>query len=192
MGLSVLPCWKMLLRAILAPCSADHDILDTLAFRVTRDGSLDIDEEEATDLLREIEQELVHRVHGEPLRLEIRKPAAPELVAWLQKSLELDPLEVVHHKAPLDFRFCMGLRAHIAADKDLVFKPFKPAVLKSDDLFGLLQKQEILLHHPFDDFQTVVDLVAQAAQDDQVQAIKMTLYRVSGRSLLYAPCVARP
>ena len=158
-----------------------YDILDTVAFRVTRDGSLDIDEEEATDLLREIEQELVHRVHGEPLRLEIRKPVTSELVGWLQQSLQLDALEVVYQKAPLDFRFCMGLRTHLQS-KSLTFKPFTPAQVKCEDYFNLLGKQELLLHHPFDDFQPVVDLVTQAAKDDQVQAIKMTLYRVSGGS----------
>lgn len=153
--------------------------------RVTRDGSLDIDEDAANDLLSEIEQELHHRVQGSPVRLEINESAPADLQEWLVDRLHIEEHDIFRIGGFSDLSFMMGFYGKLAPDfPQLCDQPHKPAALQLDwsDPYARIREQELLLYHPYHSFQPVIDLVASAATDDKVLAIKMTLYRVSGNS----------
>lgn len=160
-----------------------YRIVNRCLFRVIRDGELDIDEEQTANLLSEIEQELQARQHGHVVRLEIDTRAEPTLRGWLLTSMEIDDADAFDIDGPLDLTFLFGY-----ADKvnrpDLRDQQFPSVVYPTvwDNAFARIRQGEILLHHPYQSFQPVVDLVAQAAADPQVMAIKQTLYRVSGDS----------
>lgn len=164
-----------------------YEILGRGRFRLTRDGSLEIDEDHATDLLSEMEEELRARSHGQAVRLEI-EPAAPDvLVSWLREALVLDGEDVVRVDGPLDLTFLMGLSEQLPRP-ELLYEPLRPRPPAIDwsDPFAALREHELLLHHPFDAFQPLVDLVERAAQDPRVLAIKQTLYRVGADSPITA------
>jgi polyphosphate kinase len=151
--------------------------------RCTRDGSLEIDEDQAQDLLSEIEQELSSRDHGHAVRLELAHDADPTLREWLVKALDLDEGDVVPVDGPLDLTVLHGLveRSDRPDLRDAPL-PVKVHPREWEEPFARLRSAEVLLHHPFESFQPVVDLVAAAAEDPKVLAIKMTLYRVGGDS----------
>ena len=158
-----------------------------VVMRVTRDGSIDIDEDQAIDLLSEIEQELRNRAFGDPVRLELTNcngsPACIELCAWLQSCLQLEDDNMFVVPGPLDLKMLFELagREH---RYDLEYPAFEPQPSPVDwsDPFAAIRAGDLLLHHPFQSFAPVVELVQRAAADKQVRAIKMTLYRVSGNS----------
>lgn len=159
-----------------------YRIVSRLCFRINRDAELEFDEEEATDLLVEIEEELRHRGHGKPVRLEVEAGAPSALREWLIETLAVEPGDLFDIDGPLDLTFLMSLDQYLPVP-ELQFPPFIPCVLQDwSEPFDLLRKQEVLLHHPFDSFQPVADLVERAAADDKVLAIKQALYRVSGNS----------
>lgn len=156
------------------------------AFRVTRNSDLYIDEEEAANLLVKIEEELRNLRRGAAVRLEIEDGVDPTLFATLCQELALPPDHVFRLKGPINL-----LRLQSIGDldrPDLKFPNFTPvnASPLSDPtkIFETLSKQDVLLHHPYDSFQPVVDFVEQAARDPQVFAIKQTFYRTSGDSPL--------
>lgn len=154
-------------------------------FRITRNADLLIAEEEAEDLLEEVEKSLRQRKRGDAVRLEIGRSAGATLKAFLQESLELDPVDIYESSDPLDdtcyFRF-----ADLPAFQHLCYPPFhpqQPEDLKGqEDIYAAIREREILLHHPYESFEPVLDFVRQAAEDPTVLAIKQTLYRVSGNS----------
>jgi polyphosphate kinase len=152
-------------------------------FRVTRDGSLDIDEDQAADLLSEIEQELKSRERGHVVRLEVSADGDPSLRQWLVEQMRLDPLDVVPVEGPLDLTMLFGVPDRLDR-ADLRDPPLPSYVYPPDwdEPFAAIRAHEVLLHHPYQSFQRVVELVEKAAQDPQVLAIKQTLYRVSGDS----------
>ncbi|MCB9665541.1 MAG: polyphosphate kinase 1 [Alphaproteobacteria bacterium] len=153
------------------------------AFRVTRDADVEIREDEADDLLRNIEEELRKRRFGQAVRLEVDARAPKDLVRELQAGLGLDDedtYKVTGLIAPAKIsRLC---------DLDrpaLKFPPFVPRILpglEGDTLFTRIREGDLLLHHPFDSFVPVAEFVRQAARDPAVVAIKHTLYRTSGDS----------
>jgi polyphosphate kinase len=158
----------------------------TYAFRVTRNWDLEIDEEEAEDLLQTIQQELRRRDRGNAVRLEISGEVLPGSLARLCKALKLDPIEDVYHvSGPLNFA---DLPRIIGRDerRDLRDEPFSPQIVphrrESEDLFAIIREKDLLLHHPYESFDAVMDFVSRAADDPQVLAIKQTLYRTSGDS----------
>ena len=154
------------------------------AFRVTRDADLDLQEDEADDLLRAIESELRKRRFGEPVRLEV-SPSMPEaLRERLLEALELDRTDCYEVEAMLGTE---SLWALVGIEKpDLHDPPFTPAIPKrligQTDLFAVIREGDLLLHHPYESFDPVVQFVQQAANDPDVLAIKQTLYRTSGNS----------
>jgi len=154
-------------------------------FRLTRDGSLDIDEEQTTDLLSEIEQELSSREHGHAVRLEIAADADTGLRDWLIQALGLEEGDVIPVDGPLDLG-CLFALSDKVPRPELRDAPLAalthPPVAEWEDPFARLRQGEILLHHPYQSFQPVVELVQKAAADPRVLAIKQTLYRVSGDS----------
>ncbi|MFO0549831.1 MAG: polyphosphate kinase 1 [Polyangiaceae bacterium] len=159
----------------------------TYPFRVTRNWDLEIDEEEGEDLLQTIQAELRRRDRGNAVRLEIGMGEGVDAsVARLCRALHIDPREDVYRvSGPLYFADLLQM---IESDtrreyKDERFTPQIPGPLRDkDDMFDVIRKRDILLHHPFDAFDPIVELVNQAADDPDVLAIKQTLYRTGGDS----------
>ena len=163
---------------------------DHFFFRVTRNQDLDLDEEESEDLLESMEKELTRRRFGPPVRLEVDKVIAHEVLNELMDELQIEPSDVIKYDSPLDL-----VSLNQIADLDfpqLKFKPFRSETApelrdvdpdSTDSYFTALRKGEILLHHPYQSFTTsVVKFLENAARDPQVLAIKQTLYRTSGDS----------
>jgi polyphosphate kinase len=153
-------------------------------FRVTRDADLDLQEDEADDLLAAIESELRRRRFGEPVRLEVEPEMPAHLRGMVLEALELDAgdcYEVDGMMGTADLWTLVGLD-----DAELHDPPFTPAIPKrlhgQTDLFAAIREGDLLLHHPYESFDPVVQFVTQAANDPDVLAIKQTLYRTSGNS----------
>lgn len=164
------------------------EILKHYAFRVTRNQDLEVEEDEAENLLNALEQELLRRRFGPPVRLEIDENMDPALLEKLLSELEVVESEVYRLPPPLDLT---GLNRIVELDRpELKFVHFSssthPAIASPEfdgDIFASIRSQDILLHHPYDSFTTsVVAFLEQAAQDPLVLAIKQTLYRTSGDS----------
>jgi polyphosphate kinase len=153
-------------------------------FRVTRDADLDLQEDEADDLLVAIESELRRRRFGEPVRLEVDAAMPEHLRAMLLEALSLQPVDLYAVDAMLG---TSDLWTLVGIDRpDLHDAPFTPAIPKrlvgEADIFAAIREGDILLHHPYDSFDPVVQFLKAAANDPQVLAIKQTLYRTSGNS----------
>jgi polyphosphate kinase len=165
-------------------------IEDHYTFRVTRNQDIELDEDEAEDLLLSLEQELLRRRFGPPVRLEIEAGVDEVLVSKLGAELGIGPENIFHVTAPLNLT-----SLHKIADldfSDLKFEPFRSRTAKalsevdsedSDLFFAAIRQGEILLHHPYESFtSSVVHFLENAAIDPHVLAIKQTLYRTSGDS----------
>ncbi len=160
-------------------------VRDSYVFRVTRDADLDLQEDEADDLLRAIESELRRRRFGEPVRLELERGMPEYMRDFLCSSLDLQPVdcyEVEGLMALSDLWQMVGLPGY----PELRDKPFMPAIPKQllgvTDIFAQIREGDILLHHPYESFDPVIQFVQQAAEDPKVLAIKATLYRTSGKN----------
>jgi len=155
-------------------------------FRVTRNFDLEIDEEEAQDLLQTIQQELRRRERGNAVRLEVSGEPAPDSLQKLAKALKLDTEKDVYRTSGMlnvaDLMHLVGREER----RDLRDEPFTPLVVPplrdADDLFQTLRDGDVLLHHPYDSFDSITELVLRAADDPDVLAIKQTLYRAGGDS----------
>ncbi len=161
-------------------------ILDGVhAFRVTRNSDLYIDEEEAENLLRTIEQELRRSSRGDAVRLEVEADCPREFLELLLEFFDLNDEDAYKLNGPLSMTHLLPLVTNdaFAKLKDRPFQPsLDPALPPDADVFEVLRKQDVLLHHPYDSFDPIVELIERAAQDKQVLAIKITLYRTSGDS----------
>jgi len=155
------------------------------AFRVTRNSDLYIDEEEAENLLRTIEQELRRSSRGDAVRLEVEADCPKDFRDLLLEFFDLTEADVYKVDGPLSMTHLAPLITNdaFANLKDRPFQPGRdPALPPHADVFEVMRGQDVLLHHPYDSFDPIVDLVEEAAQDPQVLAIKITLYRTSGDS----------
>jgi polyphosphate kinase len=147
-------------------------------FRVTRDADIDIREDEAQDLLRVLQQELRQRRFGSPVRLEASAGMPAEMIEYLTNSLGLEPDDVYLVQGPLDVQDFTALCD--LNRPDLKYKPFAPAQPEwrgKDSFFEILKERDVLLHHPFDSYDSVTDFINEAVDDVDVVAIKMCLYR---------------
>jgi polyphosphate kinase len=154
-------------------------------FRVTRNSDLYIDEEEAENLLRTIEQELRRSSRGDAVRLEVEADCPRDFRDLLLEFFDLTEADVYKAEGPLSMTHLMPLITNdaFANLKDRPFQPGRdPALPPHADIFEVLRRQDVLLHHPYDSFDPIVDLIEEAAQDPQVLALKITLYRTSGDS----------
>lgn len=162
-----------------------HKVICAFAYRITRNADLTIHEDEAEDLLMEIEKSLKKRKWGAAVRLEVSKGIDERLLGILKKALDLRSKDIYHIQGPLDLTFLMKMYSVKGYDK-LKYKDFQPQIpvdiLANDNLFELLESKDIIFHHPFDSFEPIIDFIKRAAQDGDVLAIKQTLYRVSGDS----------
>lgn len=161
-------------------------VKDAWAFRITRNSDLYIDEEEVENLLQTIEEELYNLQKGAAVRLEIEAGCDPLLLNELIEQAKLPPKSIHHIKGPLNLFRLMGAQSLIDRP-ELCFKPhvpYLPPSLNSEgaSIFDAIRKDDILLHHPYDSFQPIVDFLEEAAHDKEVLAIKMTLYRTSSDS----------
>jgi polyphosphate kinase len=173
------------------------DIGGHIVFRVTRNQDLEIDEDDSDDLLSSLEQELLLRRFGPPVRLEVETGVNQELLEMLMDELEIDPLNVIRSGHPVNLQDLSKIADIKSAD--LHFPPFasktpRPLVgIDEEDhdvYFSALRQGEILLHHPYDSFtHSVVDFLNHAAADPKVLAIKQTLYRTSGDSPIVAALI---
>ncbi len=156
-------------------------------FRVTRNSDLFVDEEEIDDLLRAVEGELPSRRYGDAVRLEVADNCTDELIDYMMNTFELEPEDVYQVNGPVNLNRLQYI-IDLVERPDLKFLPFTPhlpvALAHSNNLFKVLAKRDVLLHHPFDSFAPVIDLLRQASQDANVLAIKMTLYRTGPESAL--------
>lgn len=176
------------LSEIIKLCAAElfpgYKVNGAWSFRVTRNSDLYIDEEEAENLLKTIEEELRNLRRGAAVRLEIEEGVDDHIFETLCQHLELSHEYVFRLNGPLNLLRLMSL-AEIDRP-DLKYPPFTPVNLsplrEPDHIFDTLRQQDVLLHHPYDSFGPVVDFVTQAARDPHVLAIKQTLYRTSGDS----------
>jgi len=155
------------------------------AFRVTRNSDLYVDEEEADNLLRSIEQELRRSSRGNAVRLEVEADCPNDFSDLLLEFFQLTEADLYRLDGPLSMTHLAPLVANdaFAKLKDRVFQPTRdPALPAHADIFEAMRKQDILLHHPYESYDPVVELVESAATDPLVLAIKITLYRTSGDS----------
>jgi polyphosphate kinase len=155
-------------------------ILECQPFRITRDADIEIEEDEAADLLKTVEQQLRQRRFGFCVRLEVSAGMSMEMVKVLRTSLELDEQDVYTIDGPLNISDLMALyKLDLPELKDRPFNPTTPPVIRSSEsIFDAIRHQDILLHHPYESFAPVIEFLRQAAQDPNVLAIKQTLYRV--------------
>lgn len=176
---------ERLIRKFISQLFPGDEILEVDGFRITRNSDLYIDEEEADNLLKHIEEGLRKRNRGKVVRLEIEQEHAAPVRRLLMETFEIGEEDVYEHDGPINFLHIMPLCFHEAFPhlRDRPWTPLvSPVVPTGCDLFDIMRKQDVLLHHPYDSFSTVVDFVEAAAEDKQVLAIKMTLYRTSGDS----------
>src|SRR5256884_8334406 len=155
------------------------------AFRVTRNSDLYIDEEEAENLLRTIEQELRRSRRGNAVHLEVEADCPKDFLELLLRFFDLTEADAYKLDGPLSMTHLMPLVTNdaFAKLKDRPFQPARdPALPPHADFFEVLRRQDVLLHHPYDSFEQVVEFIEKAATDPQVLAIKITLYRTSGDS----------
>lgn len=161
-------------------------------FRVTRNSNLYVDEEEADNLLHAIEEELRHVNRGAAVRLEVQDECPDEVADRLLEIFNLGPGDLYRHDGPINLTRLMPLALSIDRP-DLRDKRFTPATAVSlneeADIFWHIRKGDILLQHPYDSFQTVLDFLGQAAEDPHTLAIKQTLYRTSSDSPLVAALI---
>jgi polyphosphate kinase len=158
-------------------------------FRVTRNSDLYLDEEETDNLLKTIEHELRNRSRGNAVRLEVQQDCPRHIADQLLQTFNLTGDDVYQVDGPINFLRLMPVISEVDRP-DLKFRPFVPAVVSAsanqEDIFSQIRHRPILLHHPYESFQTVLDFIEQAAEDPNVLAIKHTLYRTSGDSQIVA------
>lgn len=160
-------------------------VIGHTVFRVTRNTDLAIDEDDAEDLLQTIEETLRLRMRGDAVRLEISDAADERFVQMLVGALDLQSRDVYRVAGPVDLTVLMALHRldGFRALKDEPLVPRMPPTFTSaSDVFELIRGQDVLVHHPFESFGSVVEFIERAADDPQVLAIKQTLYRTSGGS----------
>ena len=159
-------------------------VLECQPFRITRDADIEIEEDEAEDLLRTVEQQLRQRRFGFGVRLEVTDGMSAAMVEILRRSLELYPQDVYSASGPLNIPDLMAIyRLELPELKEKSFEPAMPIALRqAETIFDAIRHQDILLHHPYESFGPVVEFLRAAARDPHVLAIKHALYRVGPNS----------
>jgi polyphosphate kinase len=172
----------------LAGMYRGYEVLARTAFRVTRNSNLYFEEEEARSLLETIRVELHNRRKGDAVRLEIESDADPEIIERLRVNFELEEDQVFRGDGPVNLSRLMFLYSDVQRP-DLKFPPFAPKPLhlsrNAANIFDELRQHDVLLHHPYDSYDPVVDFIQQGADDPAVVTIKQTLYRTSQDSPMF-------
>lgn len=167
----------------------NYEIVCAHPYRIMRNADLAIDEDEAADLLKEIEKQIKKRAWGEVIKLEIEADMDKRLLKELKKQLQVSDRVVYSINGPLDLTFLMKVSGMEGFDhlrnKKYIPQPVK-AINNEENIFEQIKRKDVLLHHPYDEFAPVIEFIRQAAADPDVLAIKQTLYRVSGNSPIVA------
>ena len=162
-------------------------------FRVTRNSDLFVDEEEIDDLMRAMEGELLSRRYGDAVRLEVADNCSRRMADFLLAQFGLTEADLYQVNGPVNLNRLIAI-ADLVERPDLKYPPFKPsrptALPAEHNIFEILRRQDVLLHHPFESFAPVLDFLRQAATDPQVLAIKQTLYRTGPDSAVVDALVA--
>ncbi|HEX3078502.1 MAG TPA: RNA degradosome polyphosphate kinase [Lachnospiraceae bacterium] len=171
----------------------NYNVICAFPYRIMRNADLTIDEEEAADLLSEIKKQLKKRQWGEAIKLEVEDKIDKQLLKILKKELSIKEEDIYKVSGPLDLTFLMKIYSldgfdHLKTPK-YIPQPVK-ALNHEEDIFTQIRRGDILLHHPYQTFDPVVDFVTQASKDPNVLAIKQTLYRVSSNSPIIASLAA--
>ena len=169
-------------------------VVATAFYRVMRNADLDIDEDEAEDLLKEIEEQVRRRRFGEIIRLEVQDDIDSDLLKYIVDELEVDEADIFTVNGPIDLTFLSKLASACKAKHpELCYKAHEPAEAASFDgpvseldIFEQIRVKDRIVHHPYETFEPVLEFIKQAARDPNVLAIKQTLYRVSDRSPIIA------
>ena len=167
----------------------NYEVMCAHPYRIMRNADLTIDEEDAADLLKEIQKQLKKRQWGEVIRLEVEENMDKNLLKALSKEFAVEEDSIYKINGPLDLTFLMKVNGLDGFDH-LKSKKYTPQPIPQwspeENIFEQIKKGDILLHHPYDTFEPVVAFISQAAKDPSVLAIKQTLYRVSGNSPIVA------
>jgi len=177
-----------IVRAYLPRLFPGQVILETVIVRLARDAELEFDDEGGRSQLELVEREVRLRRLNDVVRLEVEATVSEELLEFLSRQLHVTPDDVYALRGPLDLRVLMGLveLPGFESLRDAPLQPVDALAGEQGDLFSLLDERDVLLHHPYDAYDPVITLLAQAADDPDVLAIKQTLYRVSAGSPLIA------
>ena len=167
----------------------NYHVVCACPYRIMRNADLSIEEDEAEDLLQEIQKQLRKRQWGEVIRLEVEDKIDKRLLGILEEELHIAQEDIFRINGPLDLTFLMKMYG-IECEEELRYPAYKPQpvpqITPGEDIFAAIRKEDILLHHPYQTFDPVVDFIRQASMDPDVLAIKQTLYRVSGNSPIIA------
>ena len=188
-GLSSSPNEFILLTAIIqmymTQIFAGLDVLGVHSFRLTRNSNLYIDEDESENLLESIEQELKTRHYGDVVRLEVTTECPESLVNFMTEYLDLSPNDIYRVNGPVNLHRLAELIDEVDFP-ELRYQPYAQSVPESlkhgHSTLKLIDEGDIMLHHPFESFQPVIDFIEEAANDPDVLAIKQTLYRIGNNS----------
>ena len=176
---------ELVVRKYIGVLFQHYDVVCSSPYRIMRNADLEIDEEEASDLLIEIQKQIKKRQWGEVIRLEVDEDIDPRLLKILRKEFKIQDRDLYEISGPLDLTVCMKMYGLSGFEK-YKEKGHAPAQVKAfseaQDIFSAIRKHDILVHHPYMSFDPVVEFVRSAAKDPGVLAIKQTLYRVSGNS----------
>ena len=170
-----------ILHAHVGELFGGMEVLSCHQFRVTRNSNLFVDDEEVKNLRTSLQGELPQRHFGNAVRLEVTDNCAPQVAEYLLQQFELGPDDLYRVDGPVNLVRMMGIPGRVARD-DLKFPEFVPGVpavlqKKGADIFKVIRKGDVLLHHPFQSFKPVIDFINQASIDPKVVAIKQTVYR---------------
>jgi polyphosphate kinase len=175
---------EQVIAANLSLLFPGFDVWESYPFRVLRDADIELQEDEASDLLEYIEQEVRERRFGVVVDLAVNPSMPPRIRSLLLNNLEITSQDLTVIDGPLGMGDVMELHGLERADlKDPPFNPRVPAFLqRGADMFAAIRKHDVLLHHPYDSFNSVIEFIRAAADDPQVLTIKQTLYRVGSNS----------
>jgi polyphosphate kinase len=162
-----------------------YEILSSCAFRITRNSNLYLEEEETRSLLDAIDSQVTLRRKGDAVRLEVEADAQPEIIERLVSTFDLDESLIFRVNGPVNLQRLFHLYDETKRP-DLKYPPFVPRQVQvghdADSMFAMLRRQDVLLHHPYDSYDTVVHFLEMASRDPRVLSIKQTLYRTNSDS----------
>ncbi|MCQ2515987.1 MAG: RNA degradosome polyphosphate kinase [Saccharofermentans sp.] len=184
---------ESIIKANLDVLFINQTVISSGCYRVMRNADLDIDEDDAEDLLKEIEEQVRKRRYGEILKLEVEDDINPEMLDYLVRELNISKGDIFEVDGPIDLTFLSKVNGLLGKENynDLRYKSHKaayPAMFDEtlDNIFDQIRKKDRIVHHPYESFEPVLEFIKQAATDPNVLAIKQTLYRVSSNSPIIA------
>lgn len=184
---------ESIIRANLDMLFTRQMVLGSGCYRIMRNADLDIDEDEAEDLLKEIEEQVRKRRYGQIIRLEVEDDINPDILDYIIDELKISKEDIFSVAGPIDLTFLSKVNSLVGKDRynDLRYPehtPAAPAMFDEslDNIFDQIKAKDRLVHHPYESFEPVLEFVRQAARDPNVLAIKQTLYRVSSKSPIIA------